>query len=426
MAPQMKGEGPRKKRAAAPAPIPSVPRIPLAEAIEKNPRLGQLVSQANEFKRKAGAADEQNDKKKRNNYERRALCCLTEALKIAPSPELYVLRAQLRPWALVGKKDFERALLLDPDHVPALVGLGMILAGSTLPTERSAAIPIVERMISIFARQPSLLEQQPSLADAIIDICEEMNMVALLSQDSRPSAPISLLEAAVEKIPGHAALHLALANQYANFTSSGRKKAIAHLQRAIELDPANEEALLKLSGLKVDAHDPRAVIRQAGDLITLDPENYWSYMARARARAETGDLAGALEDAQQAVRLHPKDVGARAIIVSVKFKQGLVSEALAAANGAILLAVETRKNDIAEGMNVPRSSLDRYGPDELSRFLSEPGIGNNMNKLIRHILPGIRSEIAELYSLRGQIKADIGDLSGSIDDINLAIELVSP
>ena len=137
------------------------------------------------------------------------------------------------------------------------------------------------------------------------------------------------------------------------------------------------------------------------------------YVNRAIDRTESGDIYGALSDAEQAVILNPKDGDAYLSRGSAKAALGLHEQAIV---------------DCTQAFRCPDNS--RFSRSEFllichwERADSKAALGNHTGAIAdydRAVELGF--DTPEVYYNRGHCKADLGDHAGAIADYDRAVEL---
>jgi tetratricopeptide (TPR) repeat protein len=124
------------------------------------------------------------------------------------------------------------------------------------------------------------------------------------------------------------------------FARQDYKGAIAAYTEAIRLNPSNAVKVaiyVNRAGARSNLGDHQGALNDANQAIQLDPKNVFAYMNRANARGNLGDHQGALNDANQAIQLDPKNVFAYLLRAQAYTFLGNFQEALIDSNQAIQL-----------------------------------------------------------------------------------------
>jgi tetratricopeptide (TPR) repeat protein len=246
---------------------------------------------------------------------------------------------------------FERALLLQPGHVPSLVWLGaMQLVGGNVESADAA----LNKALSL----------RPHDAAALY----HAGRVALAKRDYRLA--VEHLNAALSAAPNASSIHYSLSLAYRGLGDV--KNADAQLRLRGNVDPSPSDPLMEqvtgtlqnASAFEVQGADAlaqrrwpeaAAALRQA---IALAPDNAFTHLNLGTALFETGDSAGALAEFREAVRLSPTLAKAHYGIGIVSEAAGRDNEALAAFGAAV-----TNDRDYAEARLSFGDALRRNGRD---------------------------------------------------------------
>lgn len=141
--------------------------------------------------------------------------------------------------------------------------------------------------------------------------------------------------------------------------------AAQHARAAIERDPQQQEALIVLSALAVQAQDPAAALAWAGQGLARQPNSARLRANRAQALLLAGDLAQARAEAEHAVALQPQHLGGWHVLAWSQLLQGDVESARASFEQAF-----ERDRNFAEtlgGLALVHALQGR--PDETDRWL---------------------------------------------------------
>jgi tetratricopeptide (TPR) repeat protein len=261
-----------------------------------------------------------------------AATCFLDAQTLAPQDMrwpyylAHVERFRNQPAKAAGL--FERALALQPDHVPSLVWLGAmeLTAGNT-----DAADAALRKALALQPRDAAALYHS--------------GRVALARRDYRLA--IERLTAALAEAPSASAIHYPLS--LAHRALGDIKSADAQLALRGTVDPSLSDPLMRqVSGVLqnasafevrgADALSKRqwpaaiAALRQA---LELSPDNAFTHLNLGTALFENGDPASALAEFRQAVRLSPGLAKAHYGIGVVTEADGREAEALEAFAAAV-------------------------------------------------------------------------------------------
>lgn len=130
-----------------------------------------------------------------------------------------------------------------------------------------------------------------------------------LKVDSDPAAAIEACSIAIAAGPSDQASleHLLLLRGLAYYNDKSRQldKAMADLDRALQIDPNDSVATYMRGSVWQDENEDDKAIADFDDSLRVDPDSYWAYLKRARSFGNKGAFARALADADAAIRLDP-------------------------------------------------------------------------------------------------------------------------
>ncbi len=189
-----------------------------------------------------------------------AIAALQEGLGLYPhAVELHVgmgyarLAREEYAW---GRRAFEEAVALDPNHEDALAGLGEVLLKLG---ERARALACFERILSLGFRDDH---------DLMLQLGRALFREGVLDQARR------FFEVAVAAHPDSA--DAAACVGYAAHRSGDEAAALTSLRRALELDPAHGEARIYLANLLYDRGEYEATLFH---LERTEPEEHFDGLA---------------------------------------------------------------------------------------------------------------------------------------------------
>ena len=248
---------------------------------------------------------------------------------------------------------FDRALALQPDHLPSLVWLGamQLLAGNTDAAEAPLA---------------RALTLQPNAAAALY----HAGRVALARRDYKLAG--DRLNAALDREPQASGIHYPLSLAYralGDTKNADRQLALRGTVDPMPSDPLMREVsnlLQNATAFEVRGADalskrrwPDAVeaLRQA---LELAPDNAFTHLNLGTALFETGDANGALAQFREAVRLSPGLAKAHygiGIVTEAAGQDGQAIDAFAAAVKADPASLEAHLS-LAEALRRTRRDRD--------------------------------------------------------------------
>jgi tetratricopeptide (TPR) repeat protein len=227
------------------------------------------------------------------------------AAALKSQPSFYPAQAA-NAYILLARKDargaaaqFARIADAHPQYVPALVGKGLALAASDQNAEAVAAFRAALRI-------------DPSLADVarrvevltLRGLQEELAAARQAARNGDPEAAIRAYQNAIAASPDSAFLYRELA---AVERQQGQvPTAIAHLRKAIELDPGDAASLVMLGDLLDQQGDLAGAEKAYSDALSLEPNpDVEAKRAAVNARLELAALPEqyrAIENTPQVTR----------------------------------------------------------------------------------------------------------------------------
>ncbi len=210
--------------------------------------------------------------------------------------------------------------------------------------------------------------------------------------------------------------------------------AIQEFGRAIKLNPQFAEAFYRRALTHFDLGEPQSAIEDYNQSLILKPQWPEALFGRSLARMALADWQGAIADAEQVIRLNQNHAAAHRLLGVVQ--QGLGK--LQAANiyyrqaAKLYLAQQDEANcrrclESAQKLNLPPTQL----PDNL------PSARNFLDRALTKMQNGeLRSALndfdwllladandAQVYCLRGILRAKLGNFTGAMQDLNRAMQL---
>lgn len=181
--------------------------------------------------------------------------------------------------------------------------------------------------------------------------------------------------------------------------------ALADYSKAIELNPANPEALANRASLRQRNGDLQGAIADFSQAIEMRPKNAEYFHARGRAREDLDDLDGAIEDFTQTLKLEPNHVKALNNRGNARVNKGEVEAGIADFNRALEL---DRQLGHVFYMN---RALARSRQEDLK------GARADLDEALK-----MAPKFARALLNRGAIRYEQGDLDGAISDFTAALE----
>lgn len=253
------------------------------------------------------------------------------------------------------REEFEKAVQLNPNLAPAQVNLGMVLGQSG---ELAAAAEHLDQAIKMMgqtgdaalphylrakvyteegrkekaaAELTAAVRLKPDLAAAWSDLGQARK--ALLDD----SGALAAFERAATLEPENAASQARLGAEY--LRQKQPHQAVIHLQKAMQLDPADQTALFNLQlALREEGQEEQAgaIRARLAEILRKRDERLQNGLTATRLNNEgvklqqSGDLRGALEKYRAAHELNPEHNGIQFNLAVVLLRLGHWKEGLAA------------------------------------------------------------------------------------------------
>jgi tetratricopeptide (TPR) repeat protein len=205
-------------------------------------------------------------------------------------------------------------------------------------------------------------------------------------------------------------------------------KALADCGRAIEIDPANAVSYMVRSGIRTSQGDISSAMEDFQKAIRLDPsvgtplqgkaagtertpggaddpQDAAAFLRRAEQRRAEGNLADAVLDCGQALKLDPRSVDALLARGLCRQEQGYADRAIADFNRALEVEPGNSRAYMLRGrVRGSQGSLDEARADYDRAIETDPAN-------------------SQAYTYRAQIRAAHSDTEGAIADCNRALEI---
>lgn len=289
------------------------------------------------------------------------------------------------------KREFEQALLADPDHFWAQYCLAM----------------------------HALQSGRPDLAEVHLTACisrrPEFAWSWILRGAARTATGDHALAEAdfargMDLTDEREARHVALVNWAALDFATGRLDAArGKVREAVAIEPAGHQALLTLATVEKAAGDETAALEALGKAVILAPDALLIRRERARLHVLAGRFEEAETDLREAVRIGAAEPQARAddlsMLAEVMLRQGRGDDALA-----------TWDRALAADRDHARSHLGRAAVLIEKQQLEEAR--DALDAYLRKGKPTL-----DFHLTRALCRANLGDYAGAIDDSSRAIEL---
>jgi len=200
------------------------------------------------------------------------------------------------------------------------------------------------------------------------------------------------------------------------------------------------ERLIKRSLARIREGDYDSAVGLSMEAVGKEPENAIAWCVLAWAQCQGGDANGAVRACDQALRLDPHRVGARALGTRgrAKFELGNLTAATKDLDGAIHMGqdcasfwgsralVMAAKGDVKQGIE-DMGEMIRLEPSCAAAYGNRGGLRaqrNDFNGAIADFGMALRiHESAEVFSLRAMAKFKKGDAQGAMDDCNRALRI---
>ncbi len=194
----------------------------------------------------------------------------------------YIELARQDPRAAVTR--FDRALRRRADYVPALVGKGQALVALNRDSE---AIAVLQ---SAFAADASLTEVQRQIDVLKFRVVQQGVTAARdAARAGKTEEALRAYRAAIAQSPDTAFLYREIAAIERDLGNGDQ--ALADLQKAVSLDPADVATLVQLGDLLAAREDLDGAVKAYGDALAIEPDSALADKRSAlRARAETAGL----------------------------------------------------------------------------------------------------------------------------------------
>lgn len=211
---------------------------------------------------------------------------------------------------------YRQVLRLQPDHVGALVGLGIVLA------ELGNLDEVVRHWQEAVLRCPGA----PQL---------HHNLGVALAQQGRPAKAVRSLERALALQPDYAEAHFNLGNVCR--TLGWKEDAVASYRRALAARPDHSGACNNLGLTQTELRRWEEAVVLLSQAVRLRPTMVEAHNNLGMALTDLGRFAEAEECYQEALRLNPAYYEAHANLGSLYKEQGRLDEALASYQMALWL-----------------------------------------------------------------------------------------
>ena len=193
-----------------------------------------------------------------------------------------------------------------------------------------------------------------------------------LAVKATPAPAVSAVEsrAAREDVrPGPVISRDAITLGQVAYAAADVPAAVAHFQRAAELNPADSEALNNLGQALVRAGRPAEAVPYFDRAVAIGPTN-WAYrFNRARALGEMGQWSDAAEGYRDAQRLFPDDYATEFNLAKALQRSGDLTAALGAFERAIALAPGQPDFHLSHGLALEAAQRPKEAAAAYRRFL---------------------------------------------------------
>lgn len=220
-------------------------------------------------------------------------------------------------------RDHMRALTLDAEHIPALIGVATVHAALG---ELDEAIKALDRALALDAEHLDALQNRGlvhyarhdfslaiddfsrALALDPEDLSARLNRASALGECSRFEEALKDLDEAAAAHPeesrplvDRAVIHRAMGDV---------KGAIKAFDAALAIDPNDPNAWSGRGFLRLELGEPQRAEHDLGEAIRLEPWRALLHYNRGNARGAQGNMPGAIEDYSRAIMLDDRDVEA--------------------------------------------------------------------------------------------------------------------
>ena len=354
------------------------------------------------------------------------------------------------------RRDFERALIAEPENEYALIGRARI---AVLDNDYRKAMEMCRRAAPVGEHVPDLffvrgyiynegpgalkdhrmaaadfrrvIEKRPWSSNAHTNLGRALReagdlegavkahekSVALNPSNALAYTNLGVARYDVGDIEGALAAHTKaieldrdMAGAYTNrsqpLVAKGEiQRALADLDRALELDSELQLAWSNRGAARHMAGDYDGAIADFTKAIELGPEDHVSYSSRGAAREKKSDFEGAIADHAKAIELAPNWAEAY-------YNCGIARAAAGDLQGAIA--------DYTKAVDVDPGHAKAYSNRGYARFDAGDldGAIQDQTKAIK-LDPGL----AKAYANRGRARREKGDPDGAIADLAKAVEL---
>jgi tetratricopeptide (TPR) repeat protein len=309
LTPGCRSQAPRPEKAAPPAvervelPDISAASAPVqAQIRERYAALQQQVAAGTSPASLAAAYGEMGRLFMATEFLDQAGRCFTDAQALEPTAMAWtyylghVARLQNNPSRAAAQ--FDRALTMQPDHVPSLIWRAEM---DLVEGQPESARPLLEKALALQPREAAALYR--------------LGRAKLAANDY--GGAVRDLEAALALRPDASAIHYPLALAFRGLGEPKRADAQMQLRGNVDVAPT-DPLLQQVGGLlrNADADEVRAsealgrrqwtdAIRYLRQAIAVAPDNASTHLNLGTALYQTGDAKGALREFQNAARLSP-------------------------------------------------------------------------------------------------------------------------
>jgi tetratricopeptide (TPR) repeat protein len=169
---------------------------------------------------------------------------------------------------------------------------------------------------------------------------------------------------------------------HALWTAGEQADALAALEQALVVDPANPDAHNNLGNAALELGDQEGALAHYRAAVEASPDHVKAYYNLGNACVATGRTTEAIEHFQRALTLDPEHAGAHNNLGNALRAEGRIDEALRSYATAIAL----RPNDVGSRNNLAHALLSLHRPhdalavidDALARDPNNPGTINNL------------------------------------------------